>query len=162
MKEVNWNNLNEFKEEAKDIFWLYYDMITNYAGFGHNVDYETINTMKCIHCWSEDEVFHDFCILLHQGGMVALLCEIINQLDEETRYPGTLNKVQKVLSYQSLPEGDRKILERAEIVLHEESRYDWELSKHGQMFRKSVQHIYQAYVLQGLRNLADEGESVSS
>lgn len=81
------DNYREFQIEFGKVQWMYYDMVTDYGGFGHNIDYEHFEYERFLFATTDKELdfYQRQMDIVKQGALVALGSHVVDLLDEETR-----------------------------------------------------------------------------
>lgn len=160
--EVEWDNYDNCRTAIKDILWMYQDLVLNYSGFGHNIDFESIDYMKYFFSYTENEQqLGHISNLLSQGSLVALCCEAVNLLDEESRSSAFQNNVEKLLNYKII-EGmpfERNLLESLAKALKEDENIFWQQMSFGSAFDKVLSEVYDRYVIGYYKLMGSEGKS---
>jgi hypothetical protein len=148
--EVKYENYYECKDVCKDVLWMYHDIIVSYGGFGHNLDFETIDYEKYFFSFTEDELQYCHIVrLLSQGSVVALCCEAVNFLDEENRDKKFYELISKLLDFYRINHMpfEKEVLSNLKNALDEEPSVGWEQLKLGAIFYQSLIKVYNNYVL---------------
>ena len=160
--EVSYNSHDKSKEIYKKILWLYSDMILSYRGFGHNLDYEDIDYMEYIFAYTEDEVaYGHLADIISKGSLIALCCEAVNLLDEESRSPKFEEKILLLLEariinqYKEYEVILKKILE----AFSEDEDVGWESHGKGKGLFIALNEIYEKYVVGYYKEMMEKGKS---
>lgn len=148
--EVSWDNYDECKKIYKEIMWMYADMVNSYNGFGHNIDFETIDYIKYIFSYTNNKLqLNDICSVLKEGSLIAICCEAVNNLDDEQRNPIFLNKIYMLLENEKLQHMpyEKEVLELLINALNEDTDVFWQNNEHGSLFDGKLFELYEDYVL---------------
>lgn len=160
--EVEYENYYKCKGVCKDILWMYHDMIVKYGGFGHNIDFETIDYEKYFFAYTEEELeYGHIAQLLAQGSVVALCCQAVNLLDEENRDSKFYDLITKLLDYHIINDMplEKDLLTNLKNALNEEISFTWEQQKYGSNFNKCLIKIYKSYVLGYYKGMIKVGKN---
>jgi len=85
MLVINGENVAEAQQAVRDILFLYRDAVLSYRSLGHNLDIGAFDALAYLTCSLDEEPGYDLEIdvtLIHQGSAVALLCDLLNYLDD--------------------------------------------------------------------------------
>ncbi|MFB7142795.1 hypothetical protein ACFCYN_24685 [Gottfriedia sp. NPDC056225] len=162
--QLHTENFDECRETIKNIFWMYQDMIRSYGGFGHNIDFETVNYEKFILVEIIDERmsgFNEEVEMLRQGSLVALCCEVQNLLDEMQRDDKVYNFIKELTTIPEIKKMsfENDVLSSMLLALEEKPGDWWETLKYGSIFSKKLEKVYKKFVINYFNRLLVEGES---
>jgi hypothetical protein len=79
------DNFTDAYDVTRDILYMYVEMITNYGGFGHNIESGKFDPLEYVDCEMVESPGSTFGIdleLVHTGAGIAILCELSNAWDE--------------------------------------------------------------------------------
>lgn len=146
VNEINEENYAVASKAIRDILYMYYDLITSYKGFGHNIETGSFDPVFFADCYLFEPKGYTFGIdvsILHEGSAVAIVCMFSDYWDEHGVAPeGEFAvEVKRLLS-----EGRLNHLPLAEEVIG--SAFEGE-----QEFRDLLDEVYERYVVQFFKKL---------
>ena len=159
--EVSYNTSEKSKEIYKKILWLYSDMILSYGGFGHNLDYEDIDYMEYMFTYTEDEIaYGHFAEVISKGSIIALCCEAVNLLDEESRSPKFEEKILLLLEARIIEQYKEYevILKKILEAFMEDEDAGWESHGKGKDLFLALKDIYKEYVIGYYKEMMEKGK----
>ncbi|WP_088013798.1 hypothetical protein [Gottfriedia acidiceleris] len=162
--QLHTENFDECRETIKNIFWMYQDMIRSYGGFGHNIDFETVNYEKFILVEIIDEGMNGFneeVEMLRQGSLVALCCEVQDMLDEMRRDDRVYNFIKELTTIPEIKKMpfENDVLTSMLLALEEKPGDYWETLEFGKLFSKNLENVYKKFVINYFKRLLVESES---
>ena len=133
----------------RDILYLYYDLVSSYRGFGHNIDTGNFDPIFFVDCYlfePDETTFGIDVNILHEGSAVAILCKLSDYLDENGLLPNDefVSQVRGALS-----EGRLDHLPLAEKAIKEAFQDE-------ETFRDLLDKVYKNHVLQLFRKLVTD------
>lgn len=133
---------------VRDILYLYYDAVTSYGGFGHNLEAGSFDPLLYLDAvvdvppgWAAGVDLR----LLHEGSAVALLCSLSDFWDDHERVPPKDVHPGGAV-WGALEEGRFDALPVARSAVEAAFRSQEE-------FERQLPAIYQAYVMEHYRQL---------
>jgi hypothetical protein len=156
------DNYREFQIEFGKVQWMYYDMITSYHGFGHNVDFEHFEYKRFLFATTDKEMdwYQRHMQIVKQGALVALGCEVVNLLDEEARNSKLYNFITTALSNPTIEDlpFEKEVLLSMKNALEEEINFEWAVLPNGSILMKKLEEVYKRYVFQYFKDMYEEGK----
>ncbi|MES9683794.1 hypothetical protein ABWK22_12890 [Gottfriedia acidiceleris] len=139
-------------------------MIRSYGGFGHNIDFETVNYEKFILVEIIDEGMNGFneeVEMLRQGSLVALCCEVHDMLDEMRRDDRVYNFIKGLITIPEIKKMpfESDVLTSMLLALEEKPGDYWETLEFGTLFSKNLENVYKKFVINYIKRLLVESES---
>jgi hypothetical protein len=154
---VTWDNRSDCTRICGEIFWMYYDLATSYGRIGHNIDYETIDYKHLLFAEAAPRVENDrdlnqlefFAVLIREGALVALCCELYNLLCDEQRNRALSDFFDDCEKYPNLKNHpySQALIKAARIVWAQPPDCTWELSPAGEALTNQMESIYRKYVV---------------
>jgi hypothetical protein len=149
VNEINQENYSVATNAIRDILYMYYDLVTDYKGFGHNINTGNFDPIFFADCYLFEPEGVNLGIdvnILHEGSVVAILCWLSDYWDENGVPPegGFASEVKRILSegrLDHLPLGEEAI----KLAFEDEDR-----------FRNLLDEAYQKHVVQFFKKLADK------
>ncbi|MEN2766915.1 hypothetical protein [Ornithinibacillus xuwenensis] len=156
------DNYKEFQIEFGKVQWMYYDMITSYGGFGHNIDYEHFEYERFLFATTDKEMewYQRHLEIVKQGSLVALGCEVVNLLDDECRNSKVYKFITTALlnpTIEDLP-FEKEVLLSMKNALDEEINFAWTALPNGSILTDKLEEVYKRYVLQYFQVMFEEGK----
>ncbi|WP_042141987.1 hypothetical protein [Paucisalibacillus sp. EB02] len=154
------NNYREFQIEFGKVQWMYYDMITNYSGFGHDIDFEHFEYERFLFASTDEEMnwYQRHMEIVKQGALVALGCEVINLLDAPGRDNRVYQFITTALSNPTIEDFKKEILLAMKKALEEETNYAWTALPNGSILMEKLEEVYKRYVFQYFKDMFEEGK----
>ncbi|MHC0036645.1 hypothetical protein [Pseudoneobacillus sp. C159] len=161
--QLDTKNINVLKEEIKNIFWMYHDMIKSYGGFGHNIDFEKVNYERFLLTEIIEEsmlTYSHEVDLVKQGSLVALCCKVNDMLEENRRDNNIVNFIKDTLINPKLEKMDfeKEVLSTMLLALEEKPNDEWYSLEQGGRFYQHLNMVYDRFVLNYFKVMFTEGE----
>lgn len=135
-------NYAEAYDAIRDILYLYDDMVTSYARFGHNLEVGKFDAFRSLSAVLDEPLGYTFGIdldLIHKGSAIALLCHLSDYWDEfEGKEIGKSGITKRIKNY--LDSGLFDCVELAKKAAIAAYRNETEM-------RNSLEQVYHNYVI---------------
>jgi hypothetical protein len=156
------NNYREFQIEFGKVQWMYHHMVTDYAGFGHNIDYEHFEYERFLFATTDNELdfYQRQMDIVKQGALVALGCEVVDLLDEARRDSTVYQFITTALSHPAIEElpFEKEVLLSMKNALEEDVDHAWTVLPNGSILNDTLEEVYQRYVFQYFKNMFEEAK----
>lgn len=155
-------NYREFQIEFGKVQWMYYDMITSYGGFGHNVDFEHFEYERFLFATTDKQLdfYQRQMEIVKQGALVALGCEVVDLLDDERRDSKVYKFITTTLSNSAIEDlpFEKEVLLSMKKALEEEISFAWTALPNGSILLDKLEEVYKRYVFQYFKDMFEEGK----
>src|SRR5690606_9457960 len=139
-----------------------YDMVTDYGGFGHGVDYEHFDYDRFLFATIDKELdfYQPEMEIVKQGALVALGCEVVDLLDEARRDSKVYQFITTALSnptIEHLP-FEKEVLLAMNNALEEDVNHAWTALPNGSVLMEKLEEVYKRYVFQYFNDMFEEAK----
>lgn len=166
---INSENFDECIEVSKEIFWMYYDIITTNC-IMHGVDYEKVEFEKYIMCEIIEESlktdkFENVVKLVREGCFTALCCYVLIIMEENLNFDNILEFIESMLKENKFEHMQfeketlmimRNMLNNRVNCLEKEDKY-WTEYPEAKKFTEKLNEIYERFVLGHYKSMIIEG-----
>lgn len=169
---INSENFDECIELSKEIFWMYYDIITTNC-IMHGVDYEKVKFEKYIMCEIVEESlktdkFENVVKIVREGCFTALCCHVLIIMEENLNHDKILKLIKSMLRENKIEhmKFEKEILIIMSNMLNnrfnylgKEDKY-WTEHPEAKKFTEKLDEIYERFVLGHYKAMINEGKNL--
>jgi len=165
---INDENFYECIEVSKEIFWMYYDIITTNC-IMHGVDYEKVEFDKYIMCEIVEgrlktDKSQDIVKLVCEGCFTALCCHVLIIMEENLNHDKVFQLIKNMLNEKKIEE--KQFEKETLTIMHDmlSKRLDYLIDKNkywieypeGRAFIEKLDEVYKKFVLGHYQSMLKE------